>query len=158
MKKWHFDVSGIDSDSSVAHNDSTVPEPAEDTPTTPDDNRPLASDPADTKNDKPKKKGVRITDILGGEILLRHGVRKFAPLMVLIVGCFLVLIYNRYKIEDLVREKKATEERIKYLREHRIQMQKKYQESIKISNIAKELDTLGIGLMSGPPYELKTDD
>ncbi len=74
--------------------------------------------------------------------------------MLMVVGLFLILIYNRYAIEDLVKEKNATTERIKYLREHKIQMQKKYQESTKISKLVEELDTLHIGLLSGPPYEL----
>jgi len=34
-------------------------------------------------------------------------------------------------------------------------MQKQYQESIRISRIDRELDTIGVGLVAGPPFELK---
>jgi len=41
------------------------------------------------------------------------------------------------------------------MREQRVQMQKQYQESIRISRIDEVLDTIGVGLVAGPPYEIK---
>ena len=55
--------------------------------------------------------------------------------------------------ELIVRMKKE----VSYLHEHRVQMQKQYQESIRISRIDRELDTVGVGLVAGPPFELRTD-
>ena len=67
----------------------------------------------------------------------------------------LLLVANRYKVESLSREKMATLERINDLREHRIQMQKQYQERVKISHIAEDLSESGVGITSGPPYEIE---
>lgn len=66
----------------------------------------------------------------------------------------IILVSNRYKVEQLSKEKIQLERDIDYLREQRIQMQREYQESIKISRIAEKLDTIGVGLISGPPYEI----
>ena len=68
------------------------------------------------------------------------------------------LVYNRYKVEDLTKAKAEAQERNNYLREARIELQKRYQESIKISQIAEMLDSTGIGITAGPPYELKAED
>ena len=49
----------------------------------------------------------------------------------------------------------ASMERINDLREQRIQMQKQYQKSVKISQIAEDLRESGVGITSGPPYEIE---
>ena len=82
------------------------------------------------------------------------GVLKQRPLVLLCLLYLLLIVGNRYRVENLSREKAATEERINYLREHRIQMQKQYQQSVKISQIAEDLKGTGVGITSGPPYEL----
>lgn len=79
---------------------------------------------------------------------------KQLPLVGLIVLFCIILVSNRYKVEQLSKEKIQLERDIDYLREQRIQMQREYQESIKISRIAEKLDTIGVGLISGPPYEI----
>jgi hypothetical protein len=107
---------------------------------------------------KPRtKSGTMISNMLGGEVLTKQWVRNQRWLLLLIAFFCLVLVSNRYWVEHLTKEKLATEERIKFLREQRIQMKKDYQESVKISHIASELDSLGIGLIAGPPYELTID-
>ncbi len=80
------------------------------------------------------------------------------PLVVLIVIYCIVLVSNRYKVEQLSKEKIRLEREIDYLREQRIQMQREYQENIKISRIAQKLDTIGVGLISGPPYEIQREE
>lgn len=152
-KRWHFDVSGIE---------GTVrePEPKEDA-----NEEEVSVEQAEEKvaekieeTPSPKESGTKgnrsIRDLLKHNKITRRGLRRYVPWIFMLIMCFAVLIFNRYRIEDLVKEKNDTQERIKYLREHRIQMQKVYQESTKISKIAEELDTLGIGLLSGPPYEI----
>lgn len=103
---------------------------------------------------KAQKIGRGIASVIGGEVFRNKAVRRQIPLMILILCYFIITISNRYRVEDLSKEKIAATERINYLREHRIQMQKQYQESVKISQIAEDLDSLGIGLIAGPPYEL----
>lgn len=107
---------------------------------------------------KTKRKGDRtarsIGKVLGGDILADNLVLKQIPLVLLCLFYLLLIVGNRYRVESLSREKAATEERINYLREHRIQMQKQYQQSVKISQIAEELKETGVGITSGPPYEI----
>jgi hypothetical protein len=92
--------------------------------------------------------------VLGGDVLGGRVVIKQIPLVLLCLIYLLLIVGNRYKVESLSQEKVATEERINYLREHRIQMQKQYQQSVKISQIAEDLKGSGVGITSGPPYEL----
>lgn len=96
-----------------------------------------------------------LIEILGADFLKKKSVMKQIPLMLLILLYALALVGNRYRVESLVKDKEATVERVAYLHEHKIMMQKKYQETIKISKIAEDLDTLGIGLTAGPPFELQ---
>ncbi len=93
--------------------------------------------------------------VLGGDVLADRMVLKQIPLVLLCLIYLLLIVGNRYKVESLSREKAATEERINYLREHRIQMQKQYQQSVKISQIAEDLRETGVGITSGPPYEIE---
>lgn len=92
--------------------------------------------------------------VLGGDVLADKMVLKQIPLVLLCLFYLLLIVGNRYRVERLSREKAATEERINYLREHRIQMQKQYQQSVKISQMAEDLKPMGVGITSGPPYEL----
>ncbi|MBR6900340.1 MAG: hypothetical protein IKN29_08680 [Bacteroidales bacterium] len=96
-----------------------------------------------------------ISKVLGGDILGDKLVLKQIPLMLLCLFFLLLIVANRYKVESLSRDKIATQERIDDLREHRIQMQKQYQKSVKISQIAENLGERGVGITSGPPYEIE---
>lgn len=155
VKRWHFDVSDIEGSQSrkevVGAEEEKKTEMAESVEATPaekvEDNT--------SQKEPAAKENLTLRGILKNNKITRRGLRRYVPWIFMVVMCFVALIFNRYRLEDLVKEKNDTEERIKYLREHRIQMQKIYQESTKISKIAEELDTLGIGLLSGPPYEMK---
>lgn len=157
-RRWHFDVSQIgetvNDESTTEHDDiqqQNNTAPANQSPEPETAQPPMSCEDGESgetnKTEKPTRNTLK-------KAFLKKGLIRYVPWLAMIVCCLLVLIYNRYRIEDLVKEKNDTEERIKYLREHRIQMQKKYQESTKISKVAEELDTVGIGLLSGPPYEL----
>ncbi len=101
-------------------------------------------------------KGARkVAKVLGGDILADQMVLRQIPLLLLCLGCLLVVIANRYNVEKISRDKQDTEVRINFLREHRIQMQKQYQQSIKISQIAEDLQESGVGITAGPPYEIE---
>lgn len=113
------------------------------------------------EDEQPEKKGKGdqvargVSKVLGGDILGDKLVVKQIPLLLLCLFFLLLLVANRYKVESLSREKMATLERINDLREHRIQMQKQYQERVKISHIAEDLSESGVGITSGPPYEIE---
>lgn len=100
------------------------------------------------------KKPSWLARILDGGLLQRKAVTRQIP--VILLGCFyaLVLVYNRYKVEDLTKAKLQAQDRINYLRESRIELQKRYQETVKISQIAALLDSTGVGITAGPPYEI----
>ena len=92
--------------------------------------------------------------VLGGDMLADKLVLRQIPLVLLCLVYLLLIVGNRYRVESLSREKIATEERINDLREERIQMQKQYQKSVKISQIAEDLAETGVGITNGPPYEI----
>ena len=102
---------------------------------------------------KRKRSGLR--EILGGDVLEKEVVLKQIPLLILILGWCLAMVAVRYRVESLTKEKNNLQKQVSYMNEQRVQMQKQYQESIRISRIDKQLDTLGVGLVAGPPYELK---
>lgn len=95
--------------------------------------------------------GNTLSKILGGDFLKDKKAIRQIPLLLLIMVYALFVVSNRYKVEQLVKEKAASKERIEYLREYRIQMQQQYQETIKISKIEEDLDTLGVGITGGAP-------
>ena len=92
--------------------------------------------------------------LMRGDILGSSYLRHQLGLIIMIVVCLIIIVAMRYKVESLQKERIAVQDRIGVLREHKIQMQKKYQESVKISRIEEKLDTIGVGLISGPPYEI----
>lgn len=103
---------------------------------------------------KSDKTARGIGKVLGGDVLADRLVLKQIPLVLLCLVYMLLIVGNRYRVESLSSEKAAAEERINYLREHRIQMQMQYQQGVKMSQIAEELKESGVGITSGPPYEL----
>lgn len=96
--------------------------------------------------------------VLGGDVLQSKKALKQVPLILLLCLYGIVLVYNRYNIEDLSRQKLALQNEINYLRQKRIELQKHFQETVKISQIAEMLDSTGIGITAGPPYELRIDN
>ena len=101
-----------------------------------------------------KKKPNWLARILGGDVLQSKAVLRQVPVILLCCLYALVLVYNRYQVEDLTKAKLAAQERINFLRESRIELQKRYQETVKISQIAELLDSTGVGITAGPPFEI----
>mgnify|MGYP004448595423 CR=1 FL=1 len=81
-------------------------------------------------------------------------IRTWLPFTLFLAGLFIVFVWNRYQVENLVRRKAELEKEIVILRERGIQRQMDYQDCIKISRIATELDSIGVQFISGPPYEI----
>lgn len=109
------------------------------------------------EHDAPVKGGHMargVAKVLGGDILADKLVLRQIPLLLLCLVFLLLLVANRYRVENLSREKMATEERINELREHRIQVQERYQKTVRMSQIAEDLKGSGVGITSGPPYEI----
>lgn len=154
-KRWHFNVSDIEGGQSRNGVEKAEEDKKTETAESVEATQAEKVEDNSSQKETAAKGKLTVRGILKNNRITRRGLRRYVPWIFMVVMCFVALIFNRYRLEDLVKEKNETEERIKYLREHRIQMQKIYQESTKISKIAEELDTLGIGLLSGPPYEMK---
>lgn len=105
-------------------------------------------------DEKPDQKKSWISRIVGGDLLQSRFFLKQKWMIVLLVIFGLVLVYNRYQVETLMKAKIEAQGRIDFLRESRIVMQKRYQETIKISKIAEMLDSTGVGITAGPPFEI----
>ena len=86
-----------------------------------------------------RKRTNWLSRILGGEVLQSRAVLRQVPLVVMLCFYAILLVYNRYRVEDLTKERTATQDRITYLREARIE---------------EMLEGTGIGITAGPPYEL----
>lgn len=108
------------------------------------------------KGDNKNRRG-RLARFLGGDVLESKFVLRQIPLVVIIVSMCLALVAIRYEVESLTKEKSELERKVSYMREVRVQMRRQYQESIRISRIDRDLDTIGVGLVAGPPYELKIE-
>lgn len=80
--------------------------------------------------------------------------KKVIPLVALWAAMAVLFVGNRYKVESLMRRKLVTQDRIDLLREKRIELQKQYQESVKISKIAEMLQESEVGITAGPPFEI----
>ncbi|MBQ6068119.1 MAG: hypothetical protein IJK84_01335 [Bacteroidales bacterium] len=101
-----------------------------------------------------KKQHGWLAKIMGGDVLQSKAVVRQMPVVLLCCFYALLLVYNRYKVEDLTKAKLEAQERINFLRESRIELQKRYQETVKISQIAELLDSTGVGITAGPPFEI----
>ena len=107
--------------------------------------------------EKKQKSRSRLRDVLGGDVLESKALQRQIPLLLLILVFCVAMVGIRYRVEGLNKEKQLKQRQVSYLREHRVQMQKNYQESIRISRIDQQLDTIKVGLVAGPPFELKIE-
>ncbi len=107
---------------------------------------------------RPSGRGNKVANgvakVLGGDILSDKFVVRQIPLLLLCLVFLLLVVATRYSVENLIREKMEKESRLIELREQRIQILKSNQETVKISQIAEELKETGVGITSGPPYEI----
>ncbi len=96
-----------------------------------------------------------LAKVLGGDMLGSHSVLRQIPLLLIILAGCLAMVAVRYNVESLNKEKERLQKKVSYMREQRVQMRKEYQESIRISRIDEVLDSIGVGLVAGPPFEIK---
>lgn len=114
--------------------------------------QPSANDEPVANSKKGKSWGRKL---LGGELLTSRQALRQSPLILLIVVCAILMVSNRYTVEKLRKEVISTRKRIDELSLEQIQMKSRYQQSIKISSIAQTLDTIGIHLITEPPFTLQ---
>lgn len=95
--------------------------------------------------------------LLGGDYLALKKTRKLIPFILYICILVTLSINIRYQLEALSKEKIKLEENLILLKGKQIHHQQEYQKAVKITTIASKLDTIGVGLIAGPPYELQND-
>lgn len=95
--------------------------------------------------------------ILGGEFLTNKSTLRLIPFIAYVCLLLTLSISLRYQLEHLSKDKINKEEQIVFLREIHIQNQQKYQELTKISEVASMLDTIGVGIIAGPPHVIIKD-
>ena len=114
--------------------------------------------PQESQNETKEKKKVSWgRQILGGEILTTRKALRLFPLILLIVICAALLVHNRYRVESLLKEIISTRKQIDQLSLQQIELKSQYQQSIKISNISNTLDSIGVHLITEPPFTLKEE-
>lgn len=119
----------------------------------PDDSKPEA---ATAKGDeKGKKKTSWMRQVFGGEMLMTRKALRQIPLVMLIIFFCILMVSNRYTMENLRKEIVQTRKEIDELSMQQIQLKSQYQQSIKISTIANSLDSAGVSLVTEPPLTLK---
>ena len=110
--------------------------------------------PAETSS-----RGGRLTKgvakVLGGDILADKLVLRQIPLLLLCLVFLLLLVANRYQVETLSRKKITLKEKVDELHEQQTFLQKKNQESVRVSQIRDDLkNEKGIDIMPTPPRVL----
>lgn len=99
-------------------------------------------------------KGRIFKRFISGSMLQSKWVVRQLPLVCLWALFGLSLVGCRYRVEALTKGILDANERIDLLRESRIELQKQYQETVKISQIAEMLDDSDVGITAGPPFEI----
>ncbi|MBQ9473122.1 MAG: hypothetical protein IJU81_01775 [Bacteroidales bacterium] len=75
---------------------------------------------------------------------------------ILLIGVLCIgLVWQRYNIEKLSKEKEAVTERINIIKEKQLEMQKAYNQSVMISHIIEEMDSCGVKMHVEPPYKIR---
>lgn len=114
--------------------------------------------PAETSS-----RGGRLTKgvakVLGGDILADKLVLRQIPLLLLCLVFLLLLVANRYQVETLSRKKITLKEKVDELHEQQTFLQKKNQESVRVSQIRDDLkNEKGIDIMPTPPRVLQNNE
>lgn len=96
-----------------------------------------------------------VAKVLGGDILADKLVLRQIPLLLLCLVFLLLLVANRYQVETLSRKKITLKEKVDELHEQQTFLQKKNQESVRVSQIRDDLkNEKGIDIMPTPPRVL----
>ncbi|MBQ8045478.1 MAG: hypothetical protein IJ269_03895 [Bacteroidales bacterium] len=104
-----------------------------------------------------KKEHIKLSDIMGGKILIRKFMLSQIPLMIMIVVYSIAMVSNRYYIENTSIEIKELQKEIKELNIKHIQFKCDYMNTIMISEVAKKLESLGIQQSTDRPLKINIE-
>lgn len=128
-------------------------------PTTPEDeNTPLTEGVNNSTPDQEKsRKNIKLSEIVGGKILLRKFMLSQIPLMIMIVAYSIAMVSNRYYIENTSVDIKNLQKEINELNIKHVQFECDYMNIIMISEVAKKLEPLGIYQSTDRPLKIKIE-
>ncbi len=122
------------------------------------DNAPLTKGVNYTSTDEKKsRKNIKLSEIVGGKILLRKFMLSQIPLMIMIVAYSIVMVSNRYYIENTSVDIKNLQKEINELNIKHVQFECDYMNIIMISEVAKKLEPLGIYQSTDRPLKIKIE-
>jgi hypothetical protein len=162
-KKWHFDVPGapaprvqetetVQQETVQAEQPKVVSEqPKPDVNPQP---QPSAAPKPDAQPEEQKKGKKGWKGFFKDKEQRRKVGRKLVPVVLIVMLFGIVMIYFRYRVENLANEKVATERRILELSEAIVKNRTEYQRRVKISQVVETLEETGVGLQPSPPKVL----
>ncbi len=103
------------------------------------------------------KEHIKLSDIMGGKILIRKFMLSQIPLMIMIVAYSIAMVSNRYYIENTSIEIKELQREINELNIKHIQFKCDYMNIIMISEVAKKLESLGIQQSTDRPLKINIE-
>lgn len=123
-----------------------------------DDKAPLKKGVNYTSTDEKKiRKNIKLSEIVGGKILLRKFMLSQIPLMIMIVVYSIAMVSNRYYIENTSVDIKNLQKEINELNIKHVQFECDYMNIIMISEVAKKLEPLGIYQSTDRPLKIKIE-
>ncbi len=126
--------------------------------TTEDENTPLTEGVNNSTPDQEKsRKNIKLSEIVGGKILLRKFMLSQIPLMIMIVAYSIAMVSNRYYIENTSVDIKNLQKEINELNIKHVQFECDYMNIIMISEVAKKLEPLGIYQSTDRPLKIKIE-
>lgn len=126
--------------------------------TTEDENTPLTEGVNNNTPDQEKsRKNIKLSEIVGGKILLRKFMLSQIPLMIMIVAYSIAMVSNRYYIENTSVDIKNLQKEINELNIKHVQFECDYMNIIMISEVAKKLEPLGIYQSTDRPLKIKIE-
>ena len=104
-----------------------------------------------------RKNRINVLDIIGGRILIKSFVLSQLPLLIMIVIYSIAMVANRYYIESTSIEIKELQKEINELQIKKIQTECDYMNVIKISEMTKCLEPLGLQQSTDRPLKVKIE-
>lgn len=111
----------------------------------------------ETKENKKKKGGKTIMNVLGGKFLVRESFAKQFPFMVYLTLLLMAIITNTYIAEEKNRELMRTTRKLNDLQVEYVQVKSAIMEASKQSVLAKKLNSIGIKEATEPLKRIEVE-
>ena len=106
---------------------------------------------------KNNRKNIKLSEIVGGKILLRRFMLSQIPLIIMIVIYSIAMVSNRYYIENTSVDIRNLQKEINELNIRHVQFECDYMNIIMIREVVKKLEPLGIYQSTDRPLKIKIE-